>query len=202
MTKLQTALDAIMCILWIATYILVLIGTIKYKYPLISPVTQVIIAPFEFSSMFLFIKLGAFHLNYASMAYLIWTLAEILIMYVMFKHEYIKRAHKVPYLIVFAVITAIMFYLVTIKEKMFFFSYFNTVLGVGFWLLYVITNSAYPMKTITLLLFLTKFMADVLGFLVYYGFGNVFENIMCSLLPIVDFVFILVYLNRKKRKNP
>lgn len=48
MSKITIALDMAMCVLWIVTYTLVLIGTIRYQYPVISPITQAIIAPFEF----------------------------------------------------------------------------------------------------------------------------------------------------------
>ena len=60
MENIRTYLDATMCLLWIVTYTLVLIGTVKYKYPLIPSVTQLIIAPFEFSVWLGFIIGGGF----------------------------------------------------------------------------------------------------------------------------------------------
>lgn len=80
-----------MCFLWIATYTLVLVGTIKYRFPLISPITQAMIAPLEFSVLFLFIKLDAFRLDYASMAYLYWSIIEIVIIIVMIRNGYIRK---------------------------------------------------------------------------------------------------------------
>lgn len=200
MTQIQIILDVGMCLLWITTYTLVLIGTIMYRYPLISPITQVIIAPLEFSVLFLFIKLGAFRLDYASVAYLYWSIIEIIIISVMMKKEYIRKKYTIPYIGTLISITGIMVYWVTIKENMFFFNYFNTFIGIFFWLIFVLENKDYPMKSITLAIFIIKFIADVLAFVVYHGEGNWVANLLCILLPVVDSIFLLVYFRRKTEK--
>lgn len=187
-----------MCFLWITIYTLVLFGTMKYRYPLISPITQAIIAPLEFSVLFLFIKLNAFRLDYASVAYLYWSIIEIVIIILMIRRGYVRKRYRGPYILAIICITAIMIYWVTIKEYMFFFNYLNTFSGIIVWLIYVIRNKDYPMKPITLVIFLIKFVADVLAFLVYNGDGNWAADTMCILLPVVDFLFILIYLKRKK----
>lgn len=91
-----------------------------------------------------------------------------------------------------------MIYWVTIKEYMFFFNYLNTFSGIIFWLIYVIRNKDYPIKPITLAIFLMKLVADVFALIVYNGDGNWASNAMCILLPVVDFLFIMLYVKRKK----
>lgn len=190
-----------MCVLWITTYTLVLIGTKKYKYPLISPITQVITAPLEFSVLFLFIKLDAFRLEYASIVYLYWSIIEIIIVVVMIKSGYIGKIYRVPYIIAIASMTAIMIYWVTIKECMYFFSYLNTFIGIFIWMIFVIKNKDYPMKPIVLAIFLTKFIADICAYMVYHSEGNWAAKSMCVGLPVLDFVFILVYGKRKMKSS-
>jgi hypothetical protein len=141
--------------------------------------------------------LGNFGFDYVSMAYLYWTLIEIAIIMVMLKNGYIKKKYRALYIILAICITAIMVYLVAFRGQIFFFSYLNTFIGVIIWLAFVIKRKDYPMKTITLAIFIVKFIADVLGFIVYNGYGSWVENAMCILLPIIDFLFILLYLKRK-----
>lgn len=66
MYELINYLDIAMCFLWIITYTLVLIGTVKYRYPLIAPISQAIIAPFEFAVLIRFVIHGNLSLDYVS----------------------------------------------------------------------------------------------------------------------------------------
>lgn len=70
MAALRAILDLMMCCLWILTYTIVLLGTIKYNYPLISPVTQAIIAPFEFAVLYRYIIKGFLGFDYVSLSYI------------------------------------------------------------------------------------------------------------------------------------
>ena len=49
MEQYRIVLDVLMCVLWISTYTLCLISTIRYHYPALSPITQLVGAPFEFA---------------------------------------------------------------------------------------------------------------------------------------------------------
>lgn len=187
-----------MCLLWITTYTLVLIGTIKYKYPLISPITQAIIAPFEFSVLLLFLKMGPFRLDYATIAYLYWSIIEILIIVVMIKNQYIRKGLIVPYIGALLAMTTIMIYCVTIKERMFFFSYLNTFVGVIVWLIYIINDKDFPLNRISLAIFFTKLTADTLAVPVYFEHGYGIEKILCVLLPVLDSFFVLLFIYRKR----
>lgn len=200
MSRLQIILDTIMCILWMTTYTLVLIGTIKYRYPMISPVTQAIIAPFEFSVVLYYAVAGYVQINYALIAYLYWTIVEVAIFFAIINTGYISKKQIMPYIVTVAVITGIMFWLVAVRGKMLFFSYLNTFIGNVFWARFIL-NKDYPMKSFALASFCTKFLADTAAVLVYHGAGSLVTDLICVLLPALDFFFIIIYFNRRKRLN-
>lgn len=201
MYSVRVIQDAAMCILWILTYTLVLIGTIKYRYPLIAPLAQAIIAPFEFSVLFMFHKLGMIEFNYVVVAYLYWAIIEVAIFRAIEKLGYIKKHHVKPYIAIVVLITLIMLYFVAIKEKMFFFSYFNTIVGIAIWAQFIWKNKDYPIKSISLAVFIVKFFADILGAIVYFGRGFWIMNLMSVLLPIIDFFFMQMWFTRKTEQK-
>ena len=200
MANFYLILDAFMCFLWIATYTLVLIGTLRYKYPLIAPLTQAIIAPFEFSVLLYFIKLSAFRFDYASIAYLYWSMIEIAIIFVMIKKRYIQKKWIIPYIGAVVALTILMVYFVIIMGKMLFFSYANTFVGVAVWMAFILKRKDYPINPFTLTVFCLKFLADILGGIVYFGKGHCLINILCVCLPILDSVFIYIYLKKRAKK--
>jgi len=189
-----------MCLLWIVTYTLVLIGTIKYRYPLIAPITQAIIAPFEFSVLIRFIIQGSLDFGYVSLAYIYWTIIEILIIGVIIKRGYIQRKLIIPYLLLICTMTGIMCYWVVIKNCMFFFSYFNTFIGELFWLHFILKTD-YPMKPLALAAFVAKFVGDAISIPTYLGDGIWLISAICVLLPVLDFLFILIYFKRSKERK-
>ena len=197
MENIRTYLDATMCLLWIITYTLVLIGTIKYKYPLISSFTQLLIAPFEFAVWLSFVIGAGFRIDYVSVAYSYWAIIEILIIFVILKISNISLKNKVLYLIAICVMTCIMYYLAISKGQMLFFSYFNTFVGEVVWLIHVCKKN-YPNKPITLTFFITKFLGDVLAIPVYFGKGSWIISLISILLPALESLFILIYIERKK----
>ena len=197
MEGIITVFDTIVCICWIVTYTLVLVGSIKYKYPLISPITQAIIAPFEIASLFLLLRSGA-GFNYAFFAYLYWAVIEIAIFRVIEYLGYIEKKYVTLYICLVAVIMASMLYYVVFKGEMFLFSYLNTFVGMLFWLRFI-QNQNYPMKAITLAVFVTKFLGDFIAIPVYFGKGPLLINMICILLPVCDFLFILIFFSRNKK---
>lgn len=200
MSAFTVALDFSICLLWILTYILVLVSTLKYKFPTISPITQLIIAPFEFSSLYLFILQGSLSLDYAPVAYLFWSLIEIVIMIAIAKVGNYSAKTVTSYLIALLVFTAIMIYLVAYRDNMLFFSYLNTLIGEVMWLIYVVKRD-YPMKPLTAALFTTKLIADIIAVPVYVGEGTIAVSVMCVMLPIVDLFFVGTYLEKSSQRN-
>ena len=140
-------------------------------------------------------------LNYVSVAYMYWPVIEIAIIIVMIKKGYIKKRSKASYIIAVICIAAMMVYCVIVKGYTFFFSYFNTFIGMWFWLAFVVKNKDYPIKPMTLALFVTKFIADAISIPVYNGKGNAVTNTICILLPVVDALFIILYYKRNAIKT-
>lgn len=197
---LRTDRDAVLCFLWMLTYTLVLIGTERYKYPLISPITQILIASLEFSVVFQLILDGGIGWNHIWISYLYWALIEAAIIGVQIKRGFIPKHHVGGYLFLLATATMIMCYLVAYKGHGFFLSYFNTFVGEIIWLVHI-RKKDYPMKPIALLLFSTKFAADAIGISIYFGRGSWMTDLISVLLPVLDFMFIHIYCLRAAGDN-
>ena len=200
MIGIQRILDMSMCCLWILTYTIALIGTIRYKYPLISPISQMITASFEFSVVYFFMICGSLELNYASFAYVYWSVIEVAIIYVMIRCNYIPKERVKVYLVFLSILTCVMCYLVGHQKQMFFFSYFNTFIGELIWL-YHICKKDYPMKPLSLLAFMTKFIADIVAIPVYFGTSPGLIDVICITLPILDFIFIICFFIKRKNMS-
>ena len=197
----QILLDELMCVLWIITYTLCFISTIKYQYLALSPITQLMIAPFEFAVLCSFISKGSFRFDYVSIAYLYWTVIEIALYVLVVKYAFHNNRKKtIIYFSAMAVMTVLMFYLVAVKNYMFFFSYFNTFIGELFWCYYILKKD-YPTKPLNLAAFIAKFVGDAISIPVYLHTGNLVSSIICVLLPILDFSFIYIYFVRSRKSR-
>lgn len=194
MEYLLSILDEIMCFLWILTYLLTFLGSIKYKYVLIHPLTPAIIAPFELTVVLNFIVTNT-SVNYAFIAYICWAVIEIALIGLILKKEFILPKERFIYISCVFLITCVMCYFVIVEKQMFFFSYFNTIIGVIFWFGHIFKKD-YPMKPLALLAFLTKFLADLIAIPVYLFEGSLLISLICVLLPILDLAFVVVYIIR------
>lgn len=210
MNNLDVLLDIAMCVLWMVTYTLVLIGTIKYQYPLISPMAQTVIAPFEFSAFVLAILMGIYGFNYAILGYLYWTIIEIAIFIAIIRTGFIPKNKIACYIILTAVITGVMIYLVAIKHRILVFSYVNSFVGDAIWLIFILKNGCLR-KPITLAVYIVKIVADCLAGIVYFGKGSWLVDVLSVLLPLLDSLFVVVYFikgtdnmtaHQQKRKEP
>ena len=205
MSDFQTTADTLMCALWIAAYALCFVSTIRYKYPALSPVTQLIIAPFEFAVLFRMIRFRTLTANYISVAYICWTLLEFGLLFLMLKYGFHFEPKKTAaYIGACIAITVLMIWLVAYKNQMYFFSYFNTFIGELFWFGYILKKQ-YPMKALNLAVFIAKLIGNAVSVPVYLHVGTAFSKALCVLLPVLDLCFIAVYLYRvcfTKKKNP
>ena len=201
MSGVELFLDAAMCFLWVLTYTLALIGTVRYQYPLIAPMTPMVIAPLEFSCLILLCKLNAFRWDYASVAYLYWVLIEIAIIVVLIKNGYIKKEWRGLYVETLLVLVAIMVVVVAVKEQMLLANYVNTTTGVALWLVYFIRSKEYPLTMLTWTVFVVKCVADILAFLVYYADGDWVVFVLSILLPLIDFSFLAIAAVRKIQRK-
>ena len=197
MRGLTEFFDILMTLLWSVTYTLVLIGTIRYRYPLISLMGQAIIAPFELAVVLHFIVRGNFNLSLVPLSYTYWTIFEAAIICILLKLKGLKKKELALYLLFLGAMTALMIYLVTFKGHMLIFAYANTFLGQVFWLL-LVRRKDYPMTPWTLSIFVIKFVADVILIPVYLHMGIWINQLLCILLPILEALFILEYSKRKE----
>ena len=180
---------------WMITSTLILIGTIKYRYPLIPPQAQAIIATFEFVTFSFFVRSGQAGFDYISTAYLYWTEIEIVQMI----EVIIKGKHIILYLFRVILVVGIIHAAMLITENIYAFSYFTTFIGEIIWFRHILRKE-YPMNSIVLIAFMTKFLADVIAVPVYIGMGDLVNRIICAALPILDFLFLVVYFV-KTNKN-
>lgn len=190
--------DTAMCALWILTYTIVLIGTVRYRYPLISPIAQAIIAPFEFAVVVDLIYTGDFGADYISVAYTYWTLVEAGIIVATLCICRFSWKKTLLYLLLVTAMSVLMCRLVVGTEHRFFFSYFNTFYGMVFWLFRILKKD-YPMKALSLAAFVTKFVADLISIPVYFGYGFWATDVLCVALPLVDLSFCVIWFVKRQR---
>lgn len=198
MGNLSVIFDAAMSALWILTYLLVLIGTIRYRYPLISPVSQFFFCTNEFAVLLFFVANASRFDNYVIIAYGCWALIEIAVFIVILKIGFVKRKHILPYCVVTAAVSVILYFVIALKDSMMFICYFNAFCGVFFWLRFI-RRKEYPMSPIALAAFVTKFLADLVAIPVYLGEGGRIIDLLCLALPMLDLLFIPIYFKCKKR---
>ena len=171
----------------------------KYRYPLISPLAQGVIAPFEIMMAVLFAISGSPGFDYISLAYTYWAVIEIAIILAILKLKFMPKRRILPYIAFVLFVFAVLYYGVAIQEQILQFSYVNTFVGVALWLIHIFRRE-YPMNGFTLLIFLMKFIADIFA-IIYYGEGTWFVDFLCVLLPILDFAFLVVWVCRRRQKS-
>ena len=202
MTKLQIFLDVTMCVCWMITYILVLISTKIYRYPAISPYTQVFALSVEIGGFIARIIWKFF--DFFHFCYLFWSLIEIVIIVEIIRLKFLKNLKL--YFASIGVLSAAFAYLVVVYNIRLFLTYFISFCGDLIWLAFILKNKDYPFKPLNLAAFLIKFIADVVCVPVYLGRSYIFVDIICIALPSLDFLFIIVYFlkeigNRNQQFN-
>ena len=196
---LHTDIDAVLSLLWSVTYTLVLLGSVKYNYPLISPIAQAIIAPLEFAVVARLVIVGMAGLNHVFINYVLWACLEIAIIVVQIRRGFIGKCYIALYLLCVVALTFVMCYLVAYRGYLLFFCLLNTFVGEIFWLSHV-WKKDYPMKPIVLAMFLTKYIADSMSVVVYFSQGSWIDSLIGILLPVLDFIFVHAYFRRKSKE--
>lgn len=196
MGRLVEAFDMAMCVLWMLTYTLVLIGTVRYRYPMISPISQIFFGTNEFAVLLYFLTNASEFNRYVIVAYVLWALIEIAIFAAILKVGFLKKEWILPYLLSIAVVSLVLYFLIG-QGYMLFICYFNAFFGVLFWLGFILDRE-FPMKPIALAAFVAKFLADVFAIPVNLGQGGKLVELICLSLPVLDLIFIPVYFKRKK----
>lgn len=199
MNTLQIYADTAMCFCWILTYILVLISTIKTASPVLPTITCVIIFPWEFVATVRNIIFNS-TFNYAFAAQVLWVILEILIInQLLFKVNTYNKTQTFLYLIALACNICLMFYIFTIPNGMLFTSYFNTIIGILFWVGFT-ASSPYPKTRLNFLILVIKLVADSLGAVAYYG-ATIPCSVMSILLPVIHTVHIIVFITVGRQRH-
>ena len=123
MSAFLQSVDIIVCFLWIAVELLAYIAMKKYKTPTISPLSQLVVAPFEFAvTIWLFLKHVS--LGYAFFSYLFWTIIEISIIVYLYKLHAIPKKWGKWYIVFLLVLTGLYLYSLHFQNGMLILSFF------------------------------------------------------------------------------
>lgn len=200
MTKLQVFLDLTMCVAWMLTYILVLISTKIYKYPAICPYTQATMLPVEIGIFTARIILGT-RFNFIIFFYFFCVFIEFAIIVEIIRLKFLKNLKL--YFASIAILSGGVTYLVIVQNYMLFCAYFLTFSGAIIWLVFILTKKDYPFNILNLMVFFTKFIADVVLIPVYLDIGpiSIITDILVFALPSVDLLSIIVFLMKKRLQN-
>ena len=93
--------------------------------------------------------------------------------------------------------------MVVVQNYMLFCAYFLTFSGAIIWLVFILTKRDYPFNILNLMVFFTKFVADVVLIPVYLDKGpiSIITDILVFALPSVDLLSIIVFLLKKRQQN-
>ena len=201
MTGLLKHFDIAMCFLWIITELLCLIGIKKYKKPILPPLSQLVIAPFEFAVVIFFIIRHA-EANYALFSYFAWAIIEIIIVFYYYKFHLIPNKLKHWYVILLILQTVVLVILIlNIDGSFAFFGVFNTLIAIIIWFVHLYITD-YPMNSFTLCIFIFKLFADTTGSIAYVFNSPVIICCILIAMVIVDICFFPTwFFLRKKQKQ-
>jgi len=189
--------DAIICFFGVVTYLFVLIGTVKYRYPVFPLAMQFFTLSNELAVLLYFVKTDVIF-NYAVAAYLCWGILEVAILVANIRTGFYKTKHIVLHIIVVAVCSGLLCYLLSAFACMIFVCYLPTFIGEFFWLARILRRN-YPIKAITLMAFVSKVLADGFAVPVYFNSGYLLIDCVCVLLPLIDLAFIVIWFVRRKQ---
>ncbi|MBQ7862794.1 MAG: hypothetical protein IJ349_11420 [Clostridia bacterium] len=199
MSTIERIIDIVVTFGWSATYTLVLVGSRKYKFPLMSLLAQLIIASLEIA-IFIGFVLNDYKFDYVYFAYFYWSLVEIIIIFTSIKQKGFTNKKKYVFFIVLTVFTIVMSFLLKINNGMLYFALLNTILGMVVWFYYIL-DKKYPVKPFALAIFIVKLISDVLGTVVYINSHDTLVAVFTIILPCIDFLFIILYFYRRYNKE-
>ena len=199
MAEYQILLERIMCIFWLLTYIICIIISIKQKYVMISPITQIIFISYEISYIIMKLYYGSFHFNYIVNIYILWLVCEIIFTILFIKYKY-RKMDIIIYFESLLFMTTISMYFIVYKLYIVSYGYLIAIIGELFWLFYL-SRKDYPILKSNLIFLITKFLANLVLIPSYFDIMNVFARILCISLPILDAIFIIIYIKKLKVKT-
>lgn len=184
--------DVLMCVMWVFTYILVLISTYKTKIPAIPIISCVVVFPWELVAA---VK-GMSHVtNYAAFGQLglfMWDFAIFL--FILFGLNYYSKKQAALSIGVYVVVVVELVLAFQLSKGQLYTCYIHTLIGMLFWLHYA-GKSGYPLTKLNFAIAVSKFAADILALMAYHNYDMAIL-LFGILLPLVDLIHILVLLRK------
>lgn len=192
-------LDALMCGMWIAIYTLVLISSIKYAYPAISPLFPAFVLPWEITAVLYDIKVNV-AFSYAVIAHVGFALLNLLILLVVL---FRLRWYSLPQsLLYFAFLVASVFvqyrFVFQQENGQLFSSFFVTWVGVLAWLLFI-QKREFPLNVLNIVIAALKATADTIGCALYFNKAGVIVKTCCVLLILTHMLHFVAIMRKSKR---
>lgn len=199
MNNLNAYLDAAMCLLWIFTYLVVLLGTIRYRYPLMPLATQMAFMTHEIAILF-FLITEKDSIDYVVVAYSVWVLIEISLFLANKKVGHISPKTTVLFICLTLFFSTVLFWLIAFKGYMTYVCYIATIIGVVCWYV-AILKPKYPIKPVVLVAFLTKLIADIFVAPFYLIYETRAIGLLSVILPMLDALYIPTYFLLRAKRN-
>lgn len=186
--------DILIVVFWVITYLLILISTVKNKYPCISPLAQIPALSLEISiCMYYFVGQKGF--NYIVIGYILFSVLELTIIFVAFKRINLGKEKINKYFLLLLICIFLMCFLIRVNNGILYFNYVNTIIAMTMWLFYIV-NPNYVFDWINLSVFISKTLGDLSAMIVYFNYLNPFVSLMTVLLPILDLIFIIIWFKK------
>ena len=193
-------LDLVMGGLWVAVYALVIVGSLKYKCPRISPLFPVLVLPWELTAVLY---------DFAQKTPVSWTqinrigfcTGNMIIGMIILRWFMQNNDRRWIYnLLIFIFFTAIMHqYVFRTENGELYFSFIVTLLGCFFWLLYILKKDFEPLP-IDCVIAAIKMTADAIGCAWYFNqMGS--ANFLCIMLLLIHMIHFVVVVSRIYQKK-
>lgn len=198
LNEVQTTLDVFMTIAWTIAYVLCIIGIIIYKKRIIPTY----FFTFNFAIEIVCLIYFCMHKStYLIIIYLIWAFLEIVMIILFLKYRLINEKNIIQHVLLLIANVLIVAYLILEKGQMTIINYLYALIGVIIWYIGIFKKD-YPLRALTLIIFVIKFLADASVIYTYFDVSKPFVDVVCIALPILDFAFIPTYfILKRKNKN-
>lgn len=188
--------DIVMCALWVFTYLSVFLIMLITKRVIIHPVTTLLGLAMELGILIAHISNGD-DFNYVTISYACWSIIEIGIVILHIKYKSIEYTFLPIYLFLSVLsIIGVFLWANNYTHGVTYCNFILTTAGMLVWLTFLFLKKQ-TMHWSYLIPFVSKLVADVLVLYVYFDFMNWFINTFCIVLPIVDHLFIVLFIVRR-----
>lgn len=181
-----SAWDTVVAFSWVLVYILSIISTLKSKVLAIAPLGTAIAIPWELCTIIYNLHNGIVF-NYAFAAQIGWAgLETALYVLILVKYTSARERILLPLLTV-AILLLDYFVIFRLDSGQLFMSFFETFVGVFFWILWVMRPS-YPANKLNLCIAGLTVFADFIGGVIYFWQSGVVLRIVIALVLLENLI--------------